>query len=90
MHSSSQVQLVGRRTDRPQTILLRDEKGRYFLRSACGSRPVRITNRDAEALIRQYGYNVVLDADWHSKNSVSNLGCLIPDLATSHEATSAE
>jgi hypothetical protein len=88
MLPSSPVQLVGRRTDRPQSILLRDEEGRYFLRPSCGSRLVRITHRDAEAIRRQYGYNVVLDADWHSSNSAEVLGCLIPDAGGDCEATS--
>jgi hypothetical protein len=89
MRHSSHVRLVGRRTDRPQSILLRDEEGRYFLRAACGSRPVRVTNRDAEAIMRQYGYNAVIDGDWHPPSIASNLGCLLPDASESLDATNA-
>jgi hypothetical protein len=88
MRPSSHVRLVGRRIDRPQSILLRDEEGRYFLRAACGSRPVRVTNRDAEAIMRQYGYNAVIDGDWHPSNVVSNLGCLLPEAYDALDATS--
>ena len=71
------VQLVGRRADQPQTILLRDQDGRFFLRPACGSRPVRITARDAERLMRQYRYSHILDADWYPVAGLSLLGCAI-------------
>jgi hypothetical protein len=74
-----QVRLVGRRPDQPQRIVLRDEDGRYFLRSACGSRIVRITARDAEQLMRQYRYDQIDDVDWYPVSGVSDLGCPIPD-----------
>ncbi|TVR77017.1 MAG: hypothetical protein EA415_00550 [Sphaerobacteraceae bacterium] len=73
-----QVRLIGRRSDQPQSIVLRDEEGRYFLRPACGSRAVRITARDAELLMRQYRYETVDDADWHSSSLMADLGCQIP------------
>lgn len=72
---SFQARLVGRRYDQPQRILLRDEEGRYFLRSACGSRPVRITARDAERLMRQYRYELVDDQDWYPSTGLAQLGC---------------
>jgi hypothetical protein len=70
-----QVRLIGRRADQPQRIVLRDEEGRYFLRAACGSRPVRITARDAECLMRQYRYDLIEDVDWHPSSGMSDLGC---------------
>jgi hypothetical protein len=74
-----QVRLVGRRPDHPQRIVLRDEEGRYFLRSAYGSRAVRVTARDAELLMRQYRYDLVDDTDWYPVSGISDLGCPIPD-----------
>lgn len=74
-----QVRLIGRKADQPQSIVLRDEGGRYFLRPACGSRPVRITARDAERLMRQYRYEPVEDQDWYSSAGIPDLGCPLPD-----------
>jgi hypothetical protein len=74
-----QVRLIGRRSDQPQSIVLRDEEGRYFLRAACGSRAVRITARDAELLMRQYRYSPVDDQDWHASSTIADLGCPLPD-----------
>lgn len=70
-----QARLIGRRHDQPQRILLRDEEGRYFLRPACGSRPVRITTRDAERLMRQYRYELIDDQDWYPSAGLAELGC---------------
>jgi hypothetical protein len=85
-----QVRLIGRRPDRPQRIVLRDEDGRYFLRSACGSRAVRITARDAEQLMRQYRYDYVEDTDWYPVSGVPDLGCPIADYdAIDHEQIDA-
>jgi hypothetical protein len=84
-----QVRLIGRRADQPQRIVLRDEAGRYFLRSACGSRPVRITARDAEQLMRQYRYDPVDDVDWHPLAGISDLGCALPSLTPEFESPSA-
>jgi hypothetical protein len=72
------VQLVGRRADQPHSIVLRDEEGRYFLRPTCGSKPVRITARDAERIMRQYRYSPVNDGDWHPSSGMAALGCVIP------------
>ncbi|MEX2425194.1 MAG: hypothetical protein WD401_00350, partial [Thermomicrobiaceae bacterium] len=83
-----QVRLIGRRSDQPQTIVLRDEEGRYFLRSACGSRPVRITARDAERLMLQYRYAPVEDDDWHPSTGISDLGCPLPELSTDYDQVS--
>ena len=80
-----QVRLIGRRADQPQSIVLRDEEGRHFLRPACGSRPVRITARDAERLMRQYRYELVEDIDWHPSTGMSDLGCAIPGAFADHE-----
>ena len=77
-----QVRLVGRRHDQPNRILLCDEEGRYFLRSECGSRPVRITSRDAERLIRQYRYDPVEDQGWYPASGISMLGCSLPVMDT--------
>jgi hypothetical protein len=80
-----QVRLVGRRPDQPQSIVLRDEEGRYLLRPACGSRAVRITARDAERLMRQYRYAPVEDVDWHSGDDISDLGCALPDYLSEND-----
>lgn len=84
-----QVRLIGRRFDQPQTIVLRDEEGRYFLRPACGSRAVRITARDAELLMRQYRYEPVDDVDWHPGAEISDLGCPLPDYSSDAEYLNA-
>ena len=84
-----QVRLIGRRKDQPQSIVLRDEDGRYFLRPACGSRPVRITARDAEQLMRQYRYDLVDDIDWYPSAVISDLGCSISDQFPGPETTPA-
>jgi hypothetical protein len=75
-----QVRLIGRRSDQPQSIVLRDEEGRFFLRPACGSRAVRITARDAERLMLQYRYAPVEDDHWHPASGISDLGCPLPEL----------
>lgn len=72
---SFQARLIGRRHDQPQRIVLRDEEGRYFLRSECGSRPVRVTKRDAERLMRQYRYELIDDQDWYPSTGLADLGC---------------
>lgn len=74
-----QVRLIGRKSDQPQSIVLRDEEGRYFLRPACGSRAVRVTARDAERLMRQYRYDLIDDHDWHSSTGIADIGCPLPD-----------
>jgi hypothetical protein len=74
-----QVRLIGRKSDHPQSIVLRDEEGRYFLRPECGSRAVRITARDAERLMRQYHYESIEDPDWHPASGMSDLGCPLSD-----------
>ncbi len=84
-----QVRLIGRRSDQPQSIVLIDEDGRYFLRPACGSRPVRITARDAERLMRQYRYNAVDDIDWHPSSGMSDLGCPLPEFAPDPDSAPA-
>jgi hypothetical protein len=80
-----QVRLIGRKPDHPQSIVLRDEEGRYFLRPACGSRAVRITARDAERLMRQYRYDFIEDPDWHSSTSMAELGCQLPPIEVEPE-----
>lgn len=82
-----QVRLIGRRADYPQTIVMRDDAGRYFLRPACGSRAVRITARDAERMMRQYRYEPVDDYDWHPSSVISDLGCPAPGHAADSEPT---
>lgn len=82
-----QARLIGRRHDQPQRIVLRDQEGRFYLRSACGSRPVRITSRDAERLMRQYRYELVEDQDWYPSAGIANLGCPVP-LTEDHSAVS--
>lgn len=84
-----QVRLIGRRKDQPQSIVLRDEDGRYFLRPACGSRPVRITARDAHRLMRQYRYDLVDDVDWYPSAGMSDLGCPISEPVADSETTPA-
>jgi hypothetical protein len=84
-----QVRLVGRRADHPQSIVLRDEDGRYFLRPACGSRAVRITARDAERLMRQYRYDQVEGIDWHPSSVISDLECQLPEAITDSDTTPA-
>jgi hypothetical protein len=73
----STFQLVGRRSDRPESLLFRDRKGRHFLRTSCGSRLVRITTKDADRIVRQYAYNSVLDGAWRSELEASGLECLL-------------
>ncbi len=70
-------QLIGRRSDRPQRLLFRDSEGRHFLRADCGSRLVRISRRDAKAIMRQYHYRTVLDNAWRSEAEVAALGCVV-------------
>jgi hypothetical protein len=71
-------QLIGRRSDRPQRLLFRDLEGRHFLRADCGARLVRISRRDAKAIMRQYHYRTVLDSSWRSEAEVADLGCVVP------------
>jgi hypothetical protein len=71
-------QLIGRRGDRPQRLLFRDAEGRHFLRADCGARLVRISRRDAKAIMRQYHYRTVLDSAWRSEAEVYELGCVVP------------
>jgi len=71
-------QLIGRRPDRRETLLFRDRKGRHFIRPACGAKLVRITARDAQSIIRQYAYNSVLDAIWHTEMAATGLECALP------------
>lgn len=71
-------QLIGRRGDRPQRLLFRDSEGRLFLRADCGASLVRISHRDAKAIMRQYHYRTVLDNAWRSEAEVAELGCVVP------------
>jgi hypothetical protein len=87
--NTTYVRLVGHRPDQPHRILLRDEEGRYFLRPSCGSRPVRITTRDAERLMREYRYLPVDDGAWHASDGIPNLGCFIPDMDADIEVSQA-
>ncbi|HET7037130.1 MAG TPA: hypothetical protein VFI42_15700 [Thermomicrobiaceae bacterium] len=69
--------LIGRRADRPQSLLFRDEQGRHFLRSTCGARLVRLTARDAQRILRQYPYTSVLDAAWRDYQEALGYECPI-------------
>lgn len=71
-------QLIGRRGDYPQSLLFRDQEGRYYLRPGCGARLVRITARDAQAIMRQYDYRAILDAGWYSFEEVAAIDCFVP------------
>lgn len=71
-------QLIGRRGDVPQSLLFRDEEGRYYIRPGCGARLVRITARDARRIMRQYDYRAVLDAAWYDADQVAALECVVP------------
>lgn len=77
MHSEG-FQLIGRRADRIDTLLFRDKRGRHFLRASCGSRLVRITNRDADRIVRQYSYTPILDDAWRSEFEAAGLECQLP------------
>lgn len=70
-------QLIGRRSDRPQRLLFRDSEGRHFLRADCGARLVRISRRDAKAIMLQYRYRTVLDNSWRNEAEVAELGCVV-------------
>lgn len=71
-------QLIGRRLDRPQALLFRDQDGKHFLRPGCGARLVRITSRDASRLMRHYTYHRVIDGEWRDEHEVAALECAVP------------
>lgn len=77
-NTSRSYRLIGRRSDRPQRLLFRDTEGRHFLRADCGARLVRITERDAKQIMRQYDYRSVLDSEWRSETDAVILDCAIP------------
>lgn len=77
MHGSM-YQLIGRRLDRPQSLLLRDSNDRHFIRPECGARPVRISARDAARLIRHRTYHPVVDTAWLSEDEVAAMQCTVP------------
>ena len=67
--------VVGQRDDGEQRLVFQDASGRYFLRASCGSCLVRLTQRDAERIMRHYGYQAITDTDWHSAIEAAELGC---------------
>ncbi|HEU5423160.1 MAG TPA: hypothetical protein VFU72_06445 [Nitrolancea sp.] len=70
--------LIGRRADRPQSLVFRDQQGRHFLRTNCGARLVRLTARDAQRLLRQYPYTSVLDGAWRDYQEALGYECPLP------------
>jgi hypothetical protein len=77
-------QLVGRRFDRPDSLMFRDRRGRHFLRTSCGSRLVRITAHDATRLL-QRRYHTVLDGAWRDELEATGLECLLPQESVGFE-----
>lgn len=77
--NNSKYLLIGRRADRPQSLLFRDEHGRHFLRSSCGARLVRLTARDAQRIMRQYPYTVVVDGSWRDETEALGYACPLPE-----------
>lgn len=75
--AATQYQIIGRRLDRPQAVLFRDDAGRHFLRADCGAPLVRLTNRDAAALMRHRDYHPVLDGSWRSLDEAVALDCVV-------------
>ena len=67
--------VVGQRDDGQQRLVFQDASGRYFLRASCGSRLVRLTQRDAERIMRHYDYQTITDGNWHSAMEATELGC---------------
>jgi len=72
-------QLGGRNGNRRESLLFRDQEGRYYLRPGCGTRLVRLTTRDAQALMRRQDYRLVLDSGWYDYDQVVAIDCPLPD-----------
>lgn len=85
---SQGYQVIGRRLNQPQTLIFRDPDGRHFLRAGCGSRLVRVTERDAKRLMRSRDYHSVFDRSWLSELDAIVMDCPLPDTAPPEAAGS--